>query len=40
MTSNAPAGRRLLGRLRSADGKGIVRMEDRSAPISTICGRH
>ena len=29
MTSNAPAGRRLLGRLRSADGKGIVRMEDR-----------
>ena len=29
MTSNAPAGRRILGRLRSADGKGIVRMEDR-----------
>jgi uncharacterized protein YndB with AHSA1/START domain len=28
MTSNAPAGGRLLGSLRSADGKGIVRMED------------
>ncbi len=28
MTSNAPAGRRILGSLRSADGKGIVRMED------------
>ena len=29
MTSNAQAGTRILGRLRSADGKGIVRMEDR-----------
>jgi len=29
MTSNAPAGGRILGRLRSADGKGVVRMEDR-----------
>jgi uncharacterized protein YndB with AHSA1/START domain len=29
MTSNAPGGGRILGSLRSADGKGIVRMEDR-----------
>src|ERR1039457_1499083 len=29
MTSNAGAGTRILGSLRSADGKGIVRMEDR-----------
>ena len=29
MTSNARAGDRLLGSLRSAEGKGIVRMEDR-----------
>jgi uncharacterized protein YndB with AHSA1/START domain len=29
MTSNAPAGGRILGRLRSADGKGVVRMEER-----------
>jgi uncharacterized protein YndB with AHSA1/START domain len=29
MTSNAPAGGRMLGHLRSADGKGVVRMEDR-----------
>src|SRR5215510_9958364 len=29
MTSNAPAGGRILGRLRSAEGKGVVRMEDR-----------
>ncbi len=29
MTSNAPAGGRILGILRSADGKGVVRMEDR-----------
>src|ERR671937_640039 len=29
MTSNAPGGTRILGSLRSADGKGIVRMEDR-----------
>jgi uncharacterized protein YndB with AHSA1/START domain len=29
MTSNAPAGGRILGSLRSADGKGVVRMEDR-----------
>ena len=29
MTSNAGAGNRILGSLRSADGKGIVRMEDR-----------
>jgi uncharacterized protein YndB with AHSA1/START domain len=29
MTSNASSGNRLLGTLRSADGKGVVRMEDR-----------
>jgi uncharacterized protein YndB with AHSA1/START domain len=29
MTSNARAGNRILGSLRSADGKGIVRMQDR-----------
>jgi uncharacterized protein YndB with AHSA1/START domain len=29
MTSNARAGDRILGSLRSAEGKGIVRMEDR-----------
>ena len=29
MTSNAHAGGRILGSLRTADGKGIVRMEDR-----------
>jgi uncharacterized protein YndB with AHSA1/START domain len=29
MTSNARAGARILGSLRSADGKGVVRMEDR-----------
>ena len=29
MTSNAGAGRRILGSLRSADGKGAVRMQDR-----------
>jgi uncharacterized protein YndB with AHSA1/START domain len=29
MTSNAGGGSRILGSLRSADGKGIVRMEDR-----------
>ncbi len=29
MTSNARAGTRILGSLRSADGKGVVRMEDR-----------
>ena len=29
MTSNAPEGGRILGSLGSADGKGIVRMEDR-----------
>jgi uncharacterized protein YndB with AHSA1/START domain len=29
LTSNAPTGSRILGSLRSADGKGIVRMEDR-----------
>jgi uncharacterized protein YndB with AHSA1/START domain len=28
MTGNAHAGTRILGRLRSADGKGVVRMED------------
>jgi uncharacterized protein YndB with AHSA1/START domain len=28
-TSNSPAGTRILGSLRSADGKGVVRMEDR-----------
>ena len=29
MTSNAQPGNRILGSLRSADGKGVVRMEDR-----------
>jgi uncharacterized protein YndB with AHSA1/START domain len=29
MTSDAPGGARILGSLRSADGKGVVRMEDR-----------
>src|ERR1017187_1292503 len=29
MTSNERAGSRILGSLRSADGKGVVRMEDR-----------
>ncbi len=29
MTSNAPGGSRILGRLRSADGVGVVRIEDR-----------
>ena len=29
MSSNAPTGDRILGSLRSADGKGVVRMEDR-----------
>jgi uncharacterized protein YndB with AHSA1/START domain len=29
MTSNAPAGTRILGSLRSEDGKGVVRIEDR-----------
>ncbi len=29
MTSNASPGTRILGSLRSADGKGVVRMEDR-----------
>ena len=29
MTSNAPEGGRILGSLRSADGKAVVRMEDR-----------
>ena len=29
MTSNADAGNRILGSLRAADGKGVVRMEDR-----------
>src|SRR6202142_4588566 len=29
MTSNARGGDRILGRMRSAEGKGIVRMEDR-----------
>ena len=40
MTSNPRAGARILGSLRSADGKGVVRMQDRFAPISTTCGRH
>jgi uncharacterized protein YndB with AHSA1/START domain len=29
LTSNPPAGTRILGSLRSADGKGVVRIEDR-----------
>lgn len=31
MTSNGPRGRRIMGSLRSAEGQGIVRMEDRFA---------
>lgn len=31
MTSNAPEGARIIGSLGSADGKGVVRMEDRVA---------
>jgi hypothetical protein len=40
MTSNARAGTRILGSLRSADGKGVARMEDRFDTESTTCGRH
>ena len=40
MTSNAAGGDRILGSLRSADGKGIVRMETATTSISTTCGRH
>jgi len=40
MTSNARAGTRILGSLRSADGKGVVRVEDRFDTTSTTCGRH
>jgi uncharacterized protein YndB with AHSA1/START domain len=29
MTSNPPAGNRIVGTLRTSDGKGVVRMEDR-----------
>ena len=29
MTGNAHSGHRILGRLRSADGQGVVRIEDR-----------
>ena len=29
MTTNAPGGGRILGSLGSADGKGVVRIEDR-----------
>jgi hypothetical protein len=29
MTSNAPGSHRILGSLRSAGGKGVVRMQDR-----------
>ncbi len=39
MTSNAHLETRILGSLRSADGKGVVRIEDRYDPISTTCGR-
>ena len=39
MTSNADAGGRILGSLRAADGKGIVRMEDRFDTDMTTCGR-
>jgi uncharacterized protein YndB with AHSA1/START domain len=37
MTSNARAGDRILGNLRSAEGKGIVRMEDRfDTPVGDV----
>ena len=39
MTSNAAAGNRIVGTLRTEDGQGAVRMEDRSTPASTTCGR-
>jgi len=38
MTSNGRAGSRILGSLRSADGKGIVRMEDRfDTDLDDLC---
>jgi len=37
MTGNARAGDRILGSLRSAEGKGIVRMEDRfDTPVGDV----
>ena len=39
MTSNAAGDNRIVGTLRTADGKGAMRMEDRLAPVSTTCGR-
>jgi len=39
-SSKAGAGSRILGSLRSADGKGVVRMEDRFGTIPTTCGPH
>src|SRR5438552_1680903 len=36
MTGNTPPGTRILGSLRSADGKGVVRVEDRGMPLDTI----
>lgn len=37
MTSDAPSGGHILGTLRSADGKGVVRIEDRfDSPIADV----
>jgi hypothetical protein len=33
MTSTADGGERIMGTLRSVDGKGIVRMEDQAAVL-------
>jgi hypothetical protein len=40
MTSNAMEGIRILGTLGTADGKGVVRMEDRFDTESPTCGQH
>jgi hypothetical protein len=40
MTGNARPGTRILGSLGSASGTDVVRVEDRTTPTSTTCGRH
>ena len=39
MSGNERAGGRILGSLGSADGKGVVRMQDRFGTVSVTCGR-
>jgi hypothetical protein len=39
MTGNQQTGNRILGSLRSADGKGVVRVEHRFDTDSTTSGR-